>query len=151
MKAFILYGSTLGSSKRVAEAISREIRCVSTICNARDVIIDGVNISEFDLFIFVASTWGDGELQIDMEGFLVRWKHIFNLQQFVVCELGNYYGYDDFEFGALNIMREELLSVGGLEMFEPLCFDSIPKKDWDTLKRWCLALNNRISLINEYR
>jgi hypothetical protein len=35
-----------------------------------------------------------------MERFLVRQHVDLSGKYYAICELGNYYGYDDFEFGA---------------------------------------------------
>jgi len=98
-------------------------------------------LRQYDLLLFLASTWGDGELQIDMEHFFVQ-NHIdLSGKYYAICELGNYYGYDDYEFGALRIMQCQLQQWGGHEFVEPFSMDSLPRKDWDGFARWCNLLN----------
>jgi hypothetical protein len=78
-----------------------------------------------------------------MENFLVQINFLLNEQYFAMCELGNYCGYDDFVFGALPIMKQKLLSHGAKEFISPLSLDSLPKKDWHLLQRWCNLLEAR--------
>lgn len=97
---------------------------------------------DYKLILFFASTWGDGELQIDMENFFTSFFLDLQGKKYAMCELGNYYGYDDFEFGALRVMRHFLIKTGGEEIIQPLCMDSLPHKDWIGLHRWCSLLND---------
>jgi flavodoxin len=116
---------------------------------AIDLLDDPGLLRQYDLLLFLASTWGDGELQIDMEHFFARQRIDLSGKLYAICELGNYYGYDDFEFGALRIMQYHLQQWGAEEFVEPFCMDSLPRKDWDGFARWCNLLNRAVELQNE--
>jgi hypothetical protein len=86
--------------------------------------------------VIVTPNHGDAEVQEDVEKFLVARGH--EVQQWVVLEIGNYYGFDDWSYGAreriaLFMKRhgkpDEALSGGGI--------DTLPHVDWATLDRWC--------------
>jgi flavodoxin len=145
MKALILYGSTRGNTRLVATRMPEYLRFdahVQEIGSLQDVNV----LRQYDLLVFLASTWGDGELQVDMERFFAG-RHVELCgTQYAICELGNYYGYDDFEFGALRIMQHQLQQWGGREFIEPLCMDSLPRKDWGSFARWCSLLNRAVEL-----
>ena len=130
----IIYGSKLGHSKKVAAKIAEKLHISRTI-NAREISdLATLESDKIGPLCLVASTWGDGELQDDMEALLLRSS---NLKGRKIClvELGNYYGYDDFEFGALAIMEATLQNLGA-EVISRLSLDSLPKIDWDTLEAW---------------
>ncbi len=107
---------------------------------------DSEPLHRYGLLIFLASTWGDGELQVDMENFFTRQSVALAGKRYAICELGNYYGYDDFEFGALRIMQYHLERSGGQELVDPFCMDSLPRKDWGGFKKWCDALNRCVAV-----
>jgi flavodoxin len=145
MKALIIYGSTRGNTRLVAARMPGNLHFDVDV---RDVasLQDSNVLRQYDLLLFLASTWGDAELQIDMEHFFARQRVDLCGKHFAICELGNYYGYDDFEFGALRIMQHQLEQWGGREFAEPFCMDSLPRKDWDGFARWCEMLNRAVEL-----
>ena len=65
-------------------------------------------------------------------------------RQYVICELGNYYGYDDFQFGAMKIIKKHLESLGWEEAFPGVSLDSLPVIDWDVFNQWKENLDNAI-------
>jgi flavodoxin len=146
MKTIILYGSTRGSTERVVKALSKylsfsyEVRNVKLLQNS-DVL------NQYDLLIFFAPTYGDEELQDDMENFLSICNNDLSGKFYAICELGNYYGYDDFSFGAMRIISHKLDILNAKQFIQPLSMDSLPKKDWDALERWCFLLNENLCQI----
>lgn len=143
MKALVVYGSTRGNTRLVANRLPGLLAFPIDIVDVKT--LDGPDIfKEYDLLMFFASTWGDGELQIDMEKFLVREAMQLHGNPYVICELGNYYGYDDFNFGAERILQHFLKAAGGVELVEPFSMDSLPHKDWVGLGRWCDLINTTI-------
>lgn len=132
----IVFGSKLGNARKVACYLAKEIDAPNPI--AAGVIGDLANLienSHASRLFLVASTWGDGELQDCMEGLFVRSTLITVPIDTYIIELGNYYGYDDFEFGALKIM-EVCASQLGLGIKSRISVDSLPRIDWDTFGRW---------------
>lgn len=132
----IVYGSKLGSSKRVAKYIAEKTGSLPPISAASFNNINAlIDSNSVNALLLIASTWGDGELQDDMESLLVRSIRLETPVGAHLVELGNYYGYDDFEFGALAIM-ESLAQNLELTVWQRLSLDSFPKIDWSTLDRW---------------
>ena len=146
MKALIIYGSTRGNTRLVANRMPEKLRFGADVLDVN--LLQSTNVlRSYDLLLFLASTWGDGELQIDMEHFFASQHIDLSGKRYAICELGNYYGYDDFEFGALRIMQYHLQQWRGREFVEPFCMDSLPRKDWDGLARWCNLLNRAVELL----
>lgn len=83
---------------------------------------------------FFSPTYGDEELPPLMD------KFIYELQvkslSYVLCELGNYFGQDEFEFGAAKIIKAKLDSLGWLQIGRTLSLDSFPKIDWEAFYAW---------------
>lgn len=91
----ILYGSTTGNTKSVAELIQKKLSSENV------TLFDVSTVTEADLntynnLILGASTWGFGDLQDDWEAFLPKLKHM-NLGGKVVAlyGLGDSEGYSD--------------------------------------------------------
>lgn len=143
MKGLVLYGSSTGNTHLVASRLSGQLQFLVDVIDICAVLDDAL-LMQYDLLIFLASTWGDGELQNDMEEFFVRHQIDLQGKPYAICELGNYYGYDDFEFGALRIMQHHLKLWGGREFVEPFSMDSLPRKDWDGLTRWSNLLSHSV-------
>jgi flavodoxin len=143
VKGLIIFGSSRGNTRTVVRRVPPMLNFPVEVVDVKDVGQTGIP-TEYDLFLFFASTWGDGELQADMENFLIGQSLNIPGKLYAICELGNYYGYDDFEFGAMRIIRHFLENGGGIEIIEPFSMDSLPRKDWDGLGRWCKLLNDKV-------
>lgn len=143
MKTAIVYGSTHGRTAKVTDTIARELKMPPDIFRAKE-ITDAAVFEPYDLLLFCCPTYGDEELQVDMEDFLLRVELKLAGKLFAICELGSYYGYDDFSFGAMRVIRGRLLEAGGTEVCQPLSLDSFPKVNWDHLLTWVDYLNGRI-------
>lgn len=122
MEAQVIYDSNHGKSKIIAHKFDYE---VSHVNNAK---------LWADLIIFICPTYGDEELPADMEKFLINLKLTNKL--YVICELGNYYGYEEFEFGAKKIIENCLKTLLWKEFFPSLSLDSLPIIDWNTFYTW---------------
>jgi flavodoxin len=143
MRCLALYGSTTGNTRMVALRLPEHMVFPVDVVDVGSVSETGA-LDGYDLLIFLASTWGDGELQVDMERFFVNCRMALDGKHYAVCELGNYYGYDDFEFGALRIIQHHLQLWGGHELVEPFSMDSLPRKDWAGFARWCDLINRTV-------
>jgi len=86
--------------------------------------------------IVVTPNHGDAEIQEDVEKFLVaRGREV---QRWVVLEIGNYYGFDDWSYGAREKIAAFLRKLGkGEEALPGAGIDTLPTIDWVTLDRWC--------------
>ena len=66
----IIYGSTIGNTKQVAEKITEVLKKQFSevlLKNVRDASV--TDLKDYDLILFGSSTWGDGELQYDFVEF----------------------------------------------------------------------------------
>lgn len=118
-----LYASVHGHARQVALRLP----------NYRSVdYFDGTE--SYDFYVFVCPTYGDEELPWAMEDFLMRLT--VENKKFTVVELGNYYGYDDFQFGARRLICGVLKSKGWVEAFPSLSLDSLPQIDWEVFNHW---------------
>jgi flavodoxin len=120
----IIYDSKKGHSKTIAESVG--IPCVNVNCYP--------DLKLYRKVIFVCPTYGDEELPEEMEKFIVNLK-VTN-KKFTICELGNYYGYDDPEFGAAKIIRYHLFKLQWQEFMKQLSLDSLPKINWSIFNQW---------------
>ena len=143
MKALVIYGSTWGNTKTVVGRLPTLLSFSFDVIDVK-ALNDADVFRKYDLLIFFASTAGDQELQVDMERFLARVTVQLQGKHYVICELGNYFGYADFEFGAEKILHHVLNECGGTEFLEPFAMDAFPRKDWKGLTRWCSLLNQKV-------
>jgi flavodoxin len=143
MKALVLYGSTWNNTRSVVNRLPQLLAFPIDIVDVKTVK-DASIFGGYDLLIFFASTAGDQELQADMEQFLARQVIELDSKPYAICELGNYFGYDDFDFGAERILSYFLHAGNGCEVIPPFAMDSFPRKDWSGLARWCNLLNKTV-------
>jgi flavodoxin len=143
MKIAILYGSSYGKTRAVVKRVVQGLSSATDIYDVKDRHPWDLLLTH-DLFLFFCPSYGDEELQSDMEEFFRNCNLDLTERWFVVCELGNYYGYDNFSFGPLSIIRDTLLERGGVELCEPLSLDSFPRTHWGHLDKWVGVLNGKI-------
>ena len=143
MKTAILYGSSHGKTRKVIAEVLKQLTVQPDVFDVKKGV-DPKRLAEYDLLAFFCPTYGDEELQDDFETFLIRFDLDLTGKHFVICELGNYYGYDDFSFGALHIIRRRLLELNGRELCEPLSLDSFPRTHWEHLLDWVNHLNTKL-------
>ncbi|MFN7139994.1 MAG: flavodoxin domain-containing protein [Limisphaerales bacterium] len=145
MKIALLYGSTHGKTSKVVKEVLEHLKTTPVDAfNVRDVE-SARQMEDYELFLFFCPTYGDEELQVDMEQFILRSPLDLTGKYFAICELGSYYGYEDFSFGAMKILRHQLLDWNGTELCEPLSLDSFPKVNWEHLLNWVDYLNGKIN------
>ena len=142
MKTVVLYASSHGSTRRVVKTLA-ETAQFSFDCFDVKSLTDSSSMDQYDVFLFFSPTYGNEELQQDMERFIVGFKLDMSSKYYAICELGNYYGYEA-DFGAMKIIRHHLEKLRGKELVGPLSMDSLPKKDWKALASWCGKLNDRL-------
>jgi flavodoxin len=135
----VLYASTHGTTRAVVKRLAELAQFQFDSFDVKD-IDDAAVLRQYRLFLFFAPTYGNEELQPDMERFLINVPLDMSDKWYAVCELGNYYGFDK-EFGALKIIRHHLQRWCGKELIGPLSMDTLPKKDWQALTTWCGRLN----------
>ncbi|MBA4150015.1 MAG: flavodoxin domain-containing protein [Verrucomicrobia bacterium] len=144
MKIAILYGSSHGKTSKVVAETVQHLNMPVDVFDVR-LIGSSSELVDYDLFIFFSPTYGDEELQSDMEEFLLRCELSLAGKHFAICELGSYYGYEDFSFGAMRILRKHLLQWNGCELCEPLSLDSFPRTNREHLLNWVDYLKGQIN------
>lgn len=129
MNSVIIYATKHQRTKIVVQEFIKRVNI--PVYNVINIAAD---LEKFDFFIFFCPTYGDEELPESMEQFLLNFK-LLN-KKYTICELGNYYGYDDYQFGALKIINYHLNNLGWQEVVESFSLDSLPRIDWDSFKNW---------------
>ncbi len=143
MKTGILYGSCHGRTRKVVEHVRARLAVEVDVHDAKEVA-DPAALAMYDILFVFCPTYGDEELQPDIESFLLRFDTRLDGRLFTVCELGNYYGYDDYTFGALRIIRSHWVALGARELCGPLSLDSLPQVPWGHLDRWIARCNEAL-------
>lgn len=123
MEMQIIYDSNKQTAKNIALTFSGEIKSAK----------ENPEIWA-DVTLFICPTYGDEELPHDMEDFLLK-LNVKN-KLFVICEIGNYYGYDDFTFGAKEVIQRYLQSLGWKKFYSGISLDVIPVIRWNVLNTW---------------
>jgi flavodoxin len=139
MKTVVLYASSHGSTRSVIKRLAEMVQ-FSFDCFDVKSLRDSSSMDKYELFLFFCPTYGNEELQPDMERFIINLKLDMSGKYYAICELGNYYGYET-DFGAMKIIRYHLEKLFGKELVSPLSMDSLPKKDWKAFATWCGKLN----------
>lgn len=139
MKTVVLYASSHGSTRRVVKRLAEMVQFSFDCFDVRS-LKDSSSLDRYEVFLFFCPTYGNEELQPDMERFIINFRLAMSGKQYAICELGNYYGYET-DFGAMKIIRYHLEKLCGKELVSPLSMDSLPKKDWKAFATWCGKLN----------
>jgi flavodoxin len=147
MKTVVLYASSHGSTRRVVKTLAETVK-FSFDCFDVKGLTDSSVMDKYDVFLFFCPTYGNEELQQDMERFIIDFRLDMSRKYYAICELGNYYGYEA-DFGAMKIIRHHLEKLCGRELVSPLSMDSLPKKDWKAFATWCGILNDRLRETHE--
>lgn len=84
-----------------------------------------------DTFVIICPTYGDEELPLEMEDFLLNLQ--IRNKNYYICELGNL--FEQEEFGAAPIIRYCLSKLGWVELGS-ISIDSTPVLDVVKLKSW---------------
>lgn len=130
-----------GSSASIVERMKTRISFSLEYIN----LTEGPHVSDlgnYDHVIFLIATYGDQELQDDFEKFLISIKADLNGKKFSICEIGNYYGYEDFSTGAGNIVESYLIERGAKKYLTTTSIDTLPLIDWRQVDQWIFLLNS---------
>lgn len=145
MKLALIYSTQHGRTRRVVNEVLKQL-AVHPVVFELPANTSNLKLLDYDVLMFFAPTYGDEELEAVMEDYFQDLQCDLAGRRFVICELGNYYGYDDFSFGGLHIMRRRLLELNGQEFAPHLSLDSFPRLNWDHVRDWVLVLNRCLSL-----
>jgi flavodoxin len=137
MKAIIYYAAQhpAGTSARIADALKAGLPGV-VACNIRETPAAPGMVSGADHLIFITATYGDQELHDDMEALVLALKDKVKGKKYFICEVGNYYGYDDYTFGAARIIDEILREYGAIAAAGIASVDSLPLLDQQAVGKW---------------
>ena len=111
-KIGLFYGSTIGNTEGVAETIAEKIGKEN---------VDLFNISSsskedmenYDTLIFGTSTWNDGQLQDDWEGYLSTLEEIdFSNKTVALFGLGDQFGYGDYFVNGMGALYDAIIEKG---------------------------------------
>ncbi len=147
MKALVYFaapnpnGSSMQIVKRMQEKLSSKIE----IRNISSDTIDVTEINNFKTILIITATYGDQELQDNMENFLTSIKSDLSSQLYIICEIGNYYGYDDYTFGSGKIIGDYISGLGAKQLLEMTSIDSLPKLDLVAVDNWINKLEKALS------
>jgi len=128
-KALIVYGSTTGNTKIVAEQISGILKQKGIEIAVKDVVNTKVEeLGEgYDLTILGSSTWGDDEIEFQ-EDFADFFEELdqASLQGKKVAIFGC--GDTSYEFfcGAVDLLEEKMATLNAKMIIEPLRIDGDP-------------------------
>ncbi len=145
MKTVVYYAAPnpKGSSAQIVERLAERFKHALAKGN-----VAGGNsppeVADYDLVILVVATYGDQEVQDNMESFITSVRSAWAAKPYVVCELGNYYGYDDYTFGSGAIIDGYLQQQGAIRKWALASIDTLPQIDWKAVDKWIDRLNNAL-------
>ena len=131
------------SKKRRTEEVVNKIKVLLNLSEAQVHYAHPALVFDDDSWVlFVCPAYGDDELHLDMDDLIGSLKTCRN--RYAICELGNYYGYEQKDFGCARIIRQKLNTLGGSEFHPSLSLDSLPELDWSLLIHWGNSLSDRL-------
>ena len=142
----ILYGSKTraGNTVQVAGKL-KEMLAEADVYHV-DEVRDPEVLRRYTRFIFLTPTVGNEELSEPFEAlFDQKWVD-FSDTFYAICELGNYYGFELFEYGAAKILHQLIRARGGKEFYRTLSLDTLPMIDWDLFNAWAEGLRDSLIL-----
>ena len=144
-KTAIIFGSVTrtGNTFVAADKILKLLGDAD-LYHADDIDDPGV-LSAYKLFVFLTPTAGNEELAEPFERLFDREDLNFSHSEYAVCELGNYYGYDLYEYGAAKTLRRLIEGRGGRQFHPMLSLDTLPLTDWELFDGWAESLRLRIA------
>ena len=111
---------------------------ISILLNIKNKKIGSFNFNKYNFFIIVCATYGDEELPFEVEDFLENLS-ILN-KKYCICELGNYFGTKEKEFGAAKIIEDKLNYLKWEKVHKTLSLDTVPNIRHNELEKWIFKL-----------
>jgi flavodoxin I len=109
MATGVFYTTSTGNSDEISERIAEILAC--EVFNISECGIDKIN--EFDKVIIGGSTWGDGDLNDDLEDVWAEFTELdFSSKTVALFGLGDQEGYPDTFVNALGTVYEQVLLKG---------------------------------------
>ena len=135
MKKILIFSSKHGNTLKVSKLFEDNFETFNVKANP--------SIENYDFVFFLSPTYGDEELPLDLEDYLINIKDKKKL--FTVCELGNYFGYDEFSWGAAKIIYNFCIKKLNWHLFYPInSVDSFYNIDFPKILTWKDQLYNAL-------
>lgn len=135
----------VGSVTRTGNGFAVALKLAGALSEASILHADDVqspaDLAAYARFVFLTPTAGNEELPEPIERLFDMKGLDFTGREYAVCELGNYYGYDLYEYGAGKTVRRLLGERGGREFHPMLSLDTLPRTDWERFETWCSSLS----------
>lgn len=131
------------SSARLVSKLSENFCMELEKKNLAELKLSFSDTAKYDMVLIIAPTYGDQELQDTMEEFLLSLNAEKTSVKYIICEIGNYYGYDDYTFGSGQIIDKYLKQFGAEKLMDVESIDSLPQIDWNAANKWIDKLNKQ--------
>jgi len=110
-KTIILYGSSSGNTKAIAQKIAKALGCESHIYDVATISVE--QVTEFDNLILGTSTWGLGDLQDDWYSFLPELTCLdLSTKKIAIFGLGDAESYPDTFVDGMGLLYKRLKEKG---------------------------------------
>ena len=153
MKTIIVYGSSTGTTKDIADRIAEKFGVAAD--DVRDAAdFDAEDVANYDLLIFGSSTWDDGELQDDWSDLVEDIAdQDLSGKKVALFGCGDSEGYGDTFCDAVGILKEELSNSGctfvGAISKDGYEYEASRAEEGGKLVGCCLAEDNQDDLTDE--
>lgn len=140
MKAIVVFGSTTGNTEVLAEAVAEGLKVAGCEVLVRDASqANPSELKEHELVVLGSSTWGDGELQDDMDDFVRSFGSLaFEATPAAVFGAGDT-SYDRF-CEAVVTLSEELTARGARLVVEPFKVDGSVDRQLGNAAAWAASI-----------
>ena len=135
-KSIIIYNNIGGVNHKVSKTLSNKLKIQAFSVSETRLI----NLEHYNNFIFVCPNIGDEEIPNEFENFFINLN--INNRFYSLCELGNYFGYEQDYFGCRLIIEKLLNNLHWKEILN-ISIDSFPKLDNAMLNKWILKLKEQ--------
>jgi len=140
MKALIVFGSTTGTTRILAQSVRKGLQLAGhevTIRNAK--LQDPREIDRYELLVMGCSTWENGELQKDFLGFFQSLEHQ-DLSHHAACVFGpGHSSYRQF-CHAVDVVETKLAEMGVKLLVPSLKVDGGPYTAREGAVQWARSI-----------
>ena len=113
-KIGLFYGSDTGTTEYVTELLLKKIKKKAHVTTYEIGEVGLLEFDDFDFLILGLSTWFDGDLQSDWEGFHDTFRRInFSGKKVAIYGVGDQIGYGEFFVDGIGILGRIVVENGG--------------------------------------